>query len=106
MGLIAPLAESNPKIWRRESGVLQDRGDYSGKGAVERNISKLRAEGQRFDCATWVHNRSHAEGSVQAGGGEATDRAGEGTVGDYLLQGYKSQIRTWTAEILFEPVVA
>jgi len=52
-------------------------------------------------CAIEVN----AEGSVQAGGGEANDRAGEGTVGDYLLKGYKSQFAR-TAGILFEPVVA
>src|SRR5450755_374267 len=33
-----------------------------------------------------------AEGSVQAGGGEGTYGAGIGTMGDYLLQLYKTQI--------------
>ena len=46
-----------------------------------------RTDGQEFDCATWLHKaRSDAEGAVQAGGGEGTDGAGNGTVGDYLLQ--------------------
>ena len=42
-----------------------------------------RRDGQEFDCATWLHKaRSHAEGGVQAGGGEGTDGEGNRTVGD------------------------
>jgi hypothetical protein len=45
-----------------------------------------RRDGQDFDCATWLHKARHAEGGIQAGGGEGTDREGDGTVGNHLLQ--------------------
>jgi hypothetical protein len=52
-----------------------------------------RRDGQEFDCATWLHKaRSLPKGSVQAGGGEGTDRAGIGTVGDYLLQAVQARV--------------
>ena len=53
-----------------------------------RELAKLaRAEGQDFDCATWVHKaRDNAEGGVQARGGEGTDGAGLRTARDHLFQ--------------------
>src|SRR6478752_7227712 len=37
-------------------------------------------------CNLAAQGALNAQGSVQAGGGEGTDGAGIGTVGDYLLQ--------------------
>jgi hypothetical protein len=58
-----------------------------------------RAEGQEFDCATWLHNcatRLHstrdAEGAVQAGGGKGTDGARNRAVGDHLLQAVQEPV--------------
>ena len=51
-------------------------------------LAKLaRRDRQHFDCATWLHKARHdAERRIQAGSREGTDGAGNGTVGDYLLQ--------------------
>ena len=46
-----------------------------------------RRDGQEFDCVTWLHKaRSLPKEGVQTRGREGIDRAGIGTVGDYLLQ--------------------
>ena len=43
-------------------------------------------------CNLAAEGTLHAEGSVQAGSGEGTNWTGIGTVGDYLLKLYKTQI--------------
>ncbi len=47
---------------------------------------------QKSDCATWLHQALTAKRSFQAGRGEGTNRAGIGTVGNYLLQAVQTQI--------------
>jgi len=50
-------------------------------------VKVARREGQRFDCAPWVHKAKELpQGRIHTGGGATPHRQEDRSVGDYLLQ--------------------